>query len=206
MRHDGELCLSEASLVLARSCHASPRAGPQQLGVRTPDGLASDGGPRSGPGKPRVRVDVSAGVALPLSQRYFSAYYKKGPELVAGVRYRLSPILDLRVSAEAILVEHTPEGFGGPSNWLRRVDPLLAFLAGPRVALSTASTHMYLQGSVGVVPPTEFGPLAPALGVGVGIRHLRGFGEITYTHGFEGYAGQDIGYASLRLGVSLGPR
>ena len=160
-------------------------------------------------GKPRVRVDVSAGLALPASS--FHENFRKGPELIAGVRYRLSPILDLRVSAEAII-------FGGsravtyasrPSSWLRRADPLLAAFAGPQVALSSAPTHMYLQGLLGVIAPFD-GPggmrRAPAFAVGVGIRHLRGFGEITYTYGFGGYQREDMGYASVRLGVSLGPR
>ena len=157
------------------------------------------------------------------SNRYFKESYKGGPELVAGVRYRLSPILDLRVSAEAVLFvntygnvlyqeyQHTPAninfGSGGPSSWLRRADRLLALFAGPRVTLSSAPTHTYLQGSVGVLASSEFGPLAPALGVGVGIRHSRVFGEFTYTHGFEAYGpGEQLGYWSLRLGVSLGPR
>ena len=173
-------------------------------------------------GKPRVRVDVSAGIALPSSSnRYFKESYKAGPELVAGVRYRLFPILDLRVSAEAVLFEqstinvlyeHTPASInfvsGGPSSWLRRADRVLALFAGPRVTLSSAPTHTYLQGSVGVLAPFGFGHRAPApaLGVGVGIRHSRVFGEFTYTHGFEVYAGEELGYWSLRLGVSLGPR
>ena len=162
-------------------------------------------------GKPRVRVDVSIGIALPASPEGFRTYNTKSPELVAGVRYRLSPILDVRVSAEAMVLGGASGGVrysagGGVSNWLRLADPLLAFVAGPYVALSSAPTHMYLQGSLGVVAPFDGrGGMrrAPALGVGVGIRHRRGFGEINYTHAFHGYSRQEgMGYASLRLGVS----
>ena len=59
-------------------------------------------------GKPRVRIDVSAGLALPSSPWGFRTFHKTGPELVVDVLYRLSPILDLRVYGEAILLHSTP--------------------------------------------------------------------------------------------------
>ena len=100
--------------------------------------------------------------------------------------------------------------FQSSSQSTLEVDPLLSLFTGVRVALSPAATHMYLHGSVGVFAPSEEGSTAGGVGIGVGIRNPRVFGEIAYTHAFEAHdnGGQvdGFGYGSLRFGVVLGSR
>jgi hypothetical protein len=176
----------------------------------------------------RVRVDVSAGLALPSAPKDFRIATNGGAELLVGVRYRVSPILYLHAYSEVISFRENvvcllTSASTCQDKWSA---PMLSLFAGPLVALSSASTHMYLQGAVGVIAPGDHFPpgarRAPAVEVGVGILHrlaphLRGFEEITHTRGFEAYIHAlpqeglrlttgGIAYSSLRIGVSLGPR
>ena len=174
----------------------------------------------------QVGLDISAGLALPSTPTDFRIGAKGGPELLVGARYRVLPTLSLRAYAEVISFRRPvicagtcEDGWSGP---------LLLLFAGPLFALSSASTHAYLHGAVGVMAPfgDDFPPgarRAPGLEVGAGIlhrltAHLQGFAEIAHTRGIDAYiktlprAGGGfyttpvgVAYWSARIGASLGP-
>jgi hypothetical protein len=156
----------------------------------------------------RVHFDVTGGLAVPTS-RDLQGSVGFGADLLIGVSYPLSRFVDWRLDAGATLfLDAGPDALFQSSSGSTWADPLLSVLTGARIALSPASTHMYLQGSVGAfAQPGDFGTRSgPAVGIGTGIRTPRVFGEIAYTYGFEGDRDDNIAYVSFRCGVSLGSR
>jgi hypothetical protein len=159
-------------------------------------------------GQGNLRFDVTGGLAVPASN-FGQQGVGFGADLLVGLSYPISPFVDWRLYGEGtFFLDAGPDALFQSSSRSTWADPLLSFFTGARIALSPASTHMYLQGSVGVFAQSnDFTTrTGPAVGFGVGIRHTRHFGDINYTRGFEGAGHYAFDYWSFRFGVSIGSR